>query len=268
MTAAVTSEEELVLTTTSSSQIKSRRGKAKLRGLTGAAPATILAEIEHDLPVACPGFAEMTQAIRYFASSRLSGREKAVIGVVSALPGEGATTVALSLASALADATDNVVYVETQRTDTDTLLGQMGYAETSGLYGYLRNEANLDETLLATGRKGLSFLPAGPQDNAVQPLGHVTGIRSLMGELRQKFSISIIDLPPLLVSEDTPALLSGLDGIVLVVAAGKTNISDVQKAIALCGSVPIEGIFMNRASKKTPGWIASLLTSEGERGLV
>jgi Mrp family chromosome partitioning ATPase len=227
----------------------------------------LLSEIEREIARVCPEFMDMTLTIRHFAASKLSKRHNVIYGVTSALPGAGCTTVALSLAVALADIHGNVLYVEAEPSDEGALQSQSGYVATSGITGFLRQQATLDEAVLLTGKSGLSILPAGNSGHDFVPLERLTGMRSLFGTLRRQFDVTIVDLPPLLTSEDGPGLISELDGVVLVVSAGRTNIVDVRKSIALCGPVPVEGIMMNRTTRETPSWLARLFTSEGQRGL-
>ncbi|HLF79269.1 MAG TPA: CpsD/CapB family tyrosine-protein kinase [Dehalococcoidia bacterium] len=209
----------------------------------------------------------MTQAIRQFAASRLSSRRQVVLGVASPTPGEGCTTVALSLATALADIHGNVLYVEAERSSKETLQEEAGYVVSGGLCAYLRKEASLEDSILLTGKKGLSILPAGRETDGVSALERLTGLSSLFGTLRESFDVTVVDLPPLLTSEDSPALLSSLDGVVLVVSAGRSELADVKNSLSLCGPVQLEGIIVNRSVRKTPGWLASLFTTEGQRGL-
>jgi Mrp family chromosome partitioning ATPase len=187
--------------------------------------------------------------------------------VASALPGSGCTTIALSLATALADIHGNVLYVEAEPSEEETLQPQTGYVATSGLQGYLRHESTLEESILITGKAGLRLLPSGHARVPMSPLERLAGMRTLFSTFRRDFDITVVDLPPLITSEDGPGVLAEVDGVVLVVAAGQTNIDEVKNAIALCGDVPIEGVVMNRATRETPSWLAKLFTSEGQRGL-
>jgi Mrp family chromosome partitioning ATPase len=254
---------------TTSLRTRRRAPAVKAIKLEEAVPDQLrfLDEITTSLAEACPKYSEMTQAIRQFTASRLSSRRQVVLGVASASRGEGCTTVALNIASALADIFGNVLYVEAERSSEETLQEQAGYVVSSGLCGYLRREASLNDSILMTGKKGLSILPAGRETDGVTALERLLGLRSLFGTLRNKFDVTIVDLPPVLTSEDTPALIAELDGIVLVVSAGNTDISDVREAIGLCGPVQLEGVIVNRSAPKMPGWLSRMLTVEGQRGL-
>jgi hypothetical protein len=54
-------------------------------------------------------------------------------------------------------------------------------------------------------------------------------------------------------------LLGNLNGIVVVVAASTTTMDEVSNTLRLCDSIPVRGILLNRVSKRTPKWLASVV---------
>ncbi len=227
----------------------------------------ILDEIDHDITKVSPRFAELSNSLRHFAANKLSDRQNIVIGVSSAGPGEGRTTVSLILASALADIRGNVLYVEMSQPGRGSLQEETAYVPSAGLERILRSETSLGESVLVSGRQGLSILPSGTRESGSPSMQRITRLRSLLGVLRSTFDVTIVDLPPLLASEDAAGVIGSIDGIVMVVATGCTSLPDVQRAVDLCGDLPIEGIIMNRSTRKAPRWLSGMFTSEGQRGL-
>jgi Mrp family chromosome partitioning ATPase len=221
-------------------------------------------EIEAEAEKEAPGIAEVTKTIRHFAGRYLSGEDPhhAVIGVLSPKSGEGRTTISMVLASALAEIYSNVVLVELE-TDNSAmpLCREMNLGTKLGLKDYLNDEASLESVLWPTQKKNLSFLPAGPLRSQATRLDATTRIRELLAELSRKFEIVVVDLPPVLTSEEAPGLLVGLTGVVLVASAGSTTTDDVKQVLALCQPIPIKGVLLNRVRLHAPGWLASLLRS-------
>jgi Mrp family chromosome partitioning ATPase len=219
----------------------------------------VLSEIRHEITSLCPKYVEFVHLIRRYTSTHLSSPGPKVIGVVSANGAEGRTTVALGLASALSEIHGGVVFVEAENSGGDTLQAQLAQPESLGLSGFLSNEVSLEHGLEPTAKNGLWLLPAGRFQNELTGLEAIAGIRSLLIGLREKFDAVVIDLPPFLLSEGSPALVSELDGVILVISAGQTTMSEVENTVRLCGTVPLKGVFLNRAVYKTPQWLASLL---------
>ena len=189
----------------------------------------ILDEIDHDITKVSPRFAELSNSLRHFAANKLSDRQNIVIGVSSAGPGEGRTTVSLILASALADIRGNVLYVEMSQPGRGSLQEETAYVPSAGLEG-------------SCGAKRLSgnrsWYPAGRDQHPAKrhardgspSMQRITRLRSLLGVLRSTFNVTIVDLPPLLASEDAAGVIGSIHGIVMVVATGCTSLPERSKS--------------------------------------
>jgi protein-tyrosine kinase len=218
-----------------------------------------LSEIEQEIDRVCPYFQEFVRSIRRFVGNRLSATGHRVIGVVSAKEAEGRTTIGLALASALAEIHNQVAFVEARDGNPNTLSAELLQAQSPGMSEYLASPITVGEVLQSTRKKGLWLVPAGEAHSELTPLEAVGGMRRLLSELRAEFDCVIVDLPPLLFSEGSAAVVSELDGVILVVGAGQASIAEVDAAAKLCGTVPVDGVFINRAVYKAPNWLMSLL---------
>jgi len=224
----------------------------------------LLREIEADIATMSPEFFEVSKALRNFAGRYLSGEtpHRAVLGVVSPRPAEGRTTVALGLAGALAEIYSRVILVEMETDQiAPTLCTEMNLQVEKGLREYLAEDASLEEVLRPTEKENLWFLPAGPISQQTSQLNATTRTRELLSRLREEFEVVLVDLPPVLTSEEAPTLLADLDGVVLVVNAGTTRTDDVSRALALCSVVPVRGVLLNKLRLRAPRWLASLVSS-------
>jgi Mrp family chromosome partitioning ATPase len=218
-----------------------------------------LSEIEQEIDRVCPDFQEFVLSIRRFAGARLSATGHRVIGVVSARESEGRTTVGLALASALAEIHNQVAFVEARAGTPTTLSTEMLQPQSQGTEDYIAALVPTKEVLQPTRKKGLWLVPAGQARSEISPLEAVGGMRRLISELRPEFDCVVVDLPPLLFNEGSAAVVSELDSVIFVVGAGQAAIADVDAASRLCGTVPVDGVFINRAVYKTPSWLMSLL---------
>jgi Mrp family chromosome partitioning ATPase len=219
----------------------------------------VRSEIEARLDTICPKHAEFIRSIRRFASSRLSATDHNVIGVVSAVRGEGRTTVALGIAAALSEMFQSVAYVEADSGDS-TLREDVSEAPLAGLCEWLNSDSNKPPAIYETDLRQLHVLPYGATQVRLTPLESVGKMRTLFRRLRSSFDVVVVDMPALLVNEGTPALIKELDNIVLVVGANQSSSAQVEDAVKLCGYIPVSGIFLNKLAHSTPGWVLSLMS--------
>jgi Mrp family chromosome partitioning ATPase len=222
----------------------------------------LIQEIEAEINKVAPGFINLTKAVRHFAGRHLSGEtpHETVLGVVSPGSSEGRTTLSLAVAGAMAEMYNRVVLVELETDATSpTLCSEMKLGAEYGLQDYFEHQATLGATLWPTKKEGLWFLPAGPVQTTSNRLDTTTRTKKLFDELSQMFDIVVVDLPPLLTSEEAPPLLSGLTGIVLVASAGSTTTDQIAQTLELCQTIPVKGVLLNKVRLRTPGWLASLL---------
>ncbi len=92
------------------------------------------------------------------------------------------------------------------------------------------------EDLGARDRPRLSLLPAGPTPPNPPSLLSSGRMRELMGDLRQRHSLVIVDSPPVAHLADASILAAISDGIVLVTRVGVTNRADLPAAPPTCGT--------------------------------
>jgi Mrp family chromosome partitioning ATPase len=213
---------------------------------------------------AAPGLSQLLEITRHFASRYLSRElpHESVIGIMGARSGEGRTTVSLSLAAALAEIYNRVVIVELasgiRGTDLLTEVGLSGETEQPRQTIY---DDSLESMLHETHKENLWLLPARASNGWGSRLDSSSHTMSMLAELRESFDVVVVDLPPLLTSEEAPVLLRGITGIVLVVSAGSSTIDDVAQVLRLCPAIPIKGVLLNKVRLRAPRWLASLFRS-------
>ncbi len=241
---------------------RSRRWRSREEASDRERELSFLREVEAEIDVVSPQFSQITKEIRHFAGRYLSSEtpQQALIGIVSPKQGEGRTTVALGLAGALAELYDSVVMVEMETEQVSpTLCTELDLSVSVGLRDCIEGRVSLEETLFATAKENFYLLPAGPVSQQFSRLDATVRTRELLQALRQRFAVVIVDLPPALVSEETPALLPEFDAFVLVANAGSTTTDDVQRTLDLCGPVPLRGVLLNQLRLRAPRWLASLV---------
>jgi polysaccharide biosynthesis transport protein len=176
-------------------------------------------------------------------------RKLQVIQFTSAVAGEGKTTTAANLAVVLAQTGADVVIVDAdlRRPRMDKVFAVVG---TGGLTSSLLSEDNpVKEQELA---EHLWVLPAGPLPPNPSEILSSRRMADVIQQLRQQFDFIIIDSPPVLLVSDPLAVSRQVDGVIMVIEAGKTSATQVNKAIADLEQVgaPILGVVLNRVKPR------------------
>ena len=168
------------------------------------------------------------------------------IVVTSAGIAEGKTLTALNLAWLLAQTEG----VRCLAIDSDLrrpcATDYLGIDATVGLSEVLGGQVRLEDAIVRLEPAGLHLLPGGrPRDDVAELLSGPSYLR-LLTEVRRMFDYIIIDAPPLGIFTDANVLMSRADGGILVVRAGKTRYSTVDKLLEQMPKDRLLGVVLNR----------------------
>lgn len=159
-----------------------------------------------------------------------------VILVTSAVANEGKSITAANLAMVFADTGQRVLLLEADLR-RPRVSEYLGLERAVGLSNVLANQVELDDALQPWGDRGLVVLPSGSIPPNPSELLGCGNMLTLMTSLRTKFDVIIIDSPPLLPVTDAAVTSIHADGVLLVVHAGKTSRSQMEKAVQSLTSV-------------------------------
>lgn len=176
-------------------------------------------------------------------------RSVQVIQITSSVPGEGKTTTAANLAVVLAQSGNSVVLVDADLR-RPRIHRMFNIDRTLGLTSNLVAEP-LDMTLQSID-SNLSVITSGPVPPNPSELLSSRRMDAIIAELRLRFDYVILDSPPALAVSDAVALSRHVDGVVLVLQAGRTSVPQVRRALAALDQVnaPVLGLVLNRVSHK------------------
>lgn len=178
-----------------------------------------------------------------------AGKLQSVL-VTSPLPGDGKSTTALNLATALAEERTRSVLLVDADLHRGSLNDQLGLQPHIGLSECLQSRVNPLSAIRRVEPLGWYYLSAG---NLV--LGSATDLLQpqelaiLFQKLSSQFDWIIVDSPPVLPLSDAVALRQHIDGSLLVARAGSTPVKSVEDAIALLGRRHIIGLILNGIEK-------------------
>ena len=147
----------------------------------------------------------------------------------SPLPDEGKTSVVCNLAVVLAQSGQRVIVVETdlRRPRTGSYLG---LPPSSGVTDILAGKTAVNAAIQTWGRPSFDVLDSGPAPPNPSDLLGSPRMHELLGELRNRYDVILLDAPPLLPFADAAAAAPASDGAILVVRFGKARIAHVEQA--------------------------------------
>ncbi|MCA1467153.1 AAA family ATPase [Bradyrhizobium sp. IC3195] len=155
-----------------------------------------------------------------------------VIGITSALPNEGKTTIAASLAQLIGHTGKRAIIVDCDLRNP-SLTGIFAPKAACGIIEVANGSRPLADAIWRDPTTNLAFLPAVRRG----PLLHTSeilcadSISKLFDRLRAEYDYVIVDLPPLTPLVDVRATSSLIDCYILVVEWGRTKIDVVQHAL-------------------------------------
>jgi Mrp family chromosome partitioning ATPase len=180
------------------------------------------------------------------------------IGVTSALYGEGKTSIAIGIATAIAaDTLEPTVLLECDL-ERASLNRHYGFTSQPGLTEWLDGEARL-RILRAAPLPNLYLIPAGSPPADPARVFYQLSESRLVNALQPRFTNIVIDLPPVLDIAYGSLASKLAERIVLVARYGVTLLDDLEKVSFLLGRERLSGIVLNGTEYRTPGWLRRLL---------
>ena len=174
------------------------------------------------------------------------------LGVISAVNGEGKTLTAINLALNLAAEPNQSVMLVDLDLRRPAVAQTLGISAPRGLEEWFGGEIAAKEVCYGIeGVDRLYVLPTlAPVTGSSEVLAGIE-TRKLMEELkaRDPGRMLVVDLPPVLLSDDALTVAPLLDGVVLVVNERRTRREDVSRVIELLANTKIVGTVLNRSSE-------------------
>ena len=189
-----------------------------------------------------------------------------VLSISSALPHEGKTTTAINLAISLAQGGSRAFLIEGDMRRPkvnkylDTQIDHRKGKEITGLSELLKSKkilsaADIKKSIVALKDSSVHLMRSGNvPSNPAELLGS-ENFKILLNFAKRNYDYVLIDTPPLLPVTDAAVISSQVDGVVLVIHAGKTRKAEFQGCISAIEAVGgrILGIVLNKIPAGTRG---------------
>lgn len=165
--------------------------------------------------------AEAVHGLRVAATRQaVLGRDVRVIGCVSIGRGEGTSTFAANLAFAMAAGGERTILVDMNRKEP-WLTRMLAPAIRIGVRELSSREVAVSDATLTDNETGLRFVGQSP-GGAGQALTAGANLGALLADLRARFDVVVLDLPPIDTGVGSILLSDMVDGLVLVTRWGST----------------------------------------------
>ena len=192
-------------------------------------------------------YCEEYRSLRTHVLHRSQKQNLQAIVVASINPSEGKSVTALNLSWLLAQ-TDGVrCLIIDADLRMPSLTDYLGIETDKGLSDILAGTAGVKESIIKLEPAGLHILPGGDARSDVAELISGPKFKEILRECRELFDFVIIDAPPLGIFTDAAVLMNHADGAMLVIRAGRTRYSAVDRVME---SVPRErmlGVVLNQS---------------------
>lgn len=195
-----------------------------------------------------------------------------VLGVSSAIQGEGKTTTAMHLAITMArNSYKRICLMDFSLPQND----DADLAHKLRLYDNIVREPNASsraddpirgivDVLEETSHSVNTFQMIEPDNLTIVPAGRASArparcarsprVPQLLSSARHVFDVIIVDLPAVATEYAIP-MMRYIDGVMLVVHSGATPRQMVQQAIEMVGHDRVVGVALNRYKTSVPNWL-------------
>jgi len=182
---------------------------------------------------------------------RLAANKWRSVAVTSTKAGEGKTLTSINLAVALSQEPNTRVCLVDFDLQRPQVAHQLGIRCERGLGEYLLGEAEAEQVIYTCGSPSLTVIPnTRIFDHSSEMLASKRARELLrLIETEMPRHIVMFDMPPL-TSDDVLTFAPRVDGVLLVVAEGRTERASLEKAKELLAEMNVVGVVLNRSAER------------------
>jgi succinoglycan biosynthesis transport protein ExoP len=195
--------------------------------------------------------AESIRAIKVAADLSAGDKATKVVGVTSALPNEGKSTIAACLAEVMAQGGSRVILVDADLRNP-SLTRRLAPQADAGLLEFLAGSAALADIVWTDPSTGLKFIPTVLKDqiSRTHEIFRLAATKAFIQRLRSEYDYVIVDFSPLAPVVDVRTATHLVDSFVFVIEWGRTKIDAVELALQDARGVyeNLIGVVLNKAN--------------------
>ncbi len=209
--------------------------------------------------LATEGFLQLVTNLKYSSDARLTS-----VLVTSPVQGDGKSTIALNMAIALGELEGPVLVVDADMR-RPSVHSKLHLPNERGLSDVLVGRATLESAVQANVHRGIDVLTSGtPPPNPIKLL-ESPRMESLLEEAAGKYKAVIVDAAALLGSLEGAVLARKVDGTVMVLSRGTTDLRDTRRAVGRLQRMGVRnvlGFVLNRVEPRPQDYALYELASE------
>ncbi len=181
-----------------------------------------------------------------------------LLGVTSPTAGCGKSVIATNLALSIARQPEKSVLLVDMDLQQPQVANHLGLECDQGLISVLEGKSTLARGIVPA-RIGNSRLLVLPCEKSVINSSEWMGSRAmgvLLNDIKRHFKAwtVILDLPPILVSDDVISVLPQIDCVLFVAAAGFSTAPQIKECNKHLESTPVVRVVLNKAADAAPGY--------------
>lgn len=169
------------------------------------------------------------------------------LAITSPVPEDGKSTVALSLATALAEGGRRSTLLIEADLHRPSLVKSLGLQPRPGFAECLEDGLDPMSQIRKVNPFGWYLLQAGTSRDNPTELLQSDALSTVMQRVSSHFDWILIDTPPVLPLTDAISLSRQVDATLLVARAGRTSREAIEESLALIGRKHVVGIVLNGA---------------------
>jgi polysaccharide biosynthesis transport protein len=198
-------------------------------------------------------FSATAEALRYIkVAIDLHPAGGNLVGFVSALPGEGKTTVAASFAAFVARSGARTLLIDADLRNP-SMTRTLGYVNSPGLRDMVIDKLPLEDLIVTDCKYSFDFLPASTRvkPSTSSDILNSAAMKQALKVAANNYDYVLVDLPPILPVVDVKAVAHLFDAFVMVVEWGSTSTEEIVKAVSASPilSERLLGAVLNKADE-------------------
>jgi len=196
----------------------------------------------------CSPFIESLRVLRNLINFN-SSKPIRILAVTSPSNDEGKSTISVGLAVTMAMAGKKVLVVDCDLR-RPILRRQLGESSSTGFTSLVNRSSDIKNAIQPTSIERLFCLPSGPLPKNPSEFLDSPECREMLKKLAKDYDLLILDCPPCVGLSDVQVISTIADGVLLVVAANKTELPDFYSALKTLGQVnaPFIGTVINKSN--------------------
>jgi Mrp family chromosome partitioning ATPase len=185
------------------------------------------------------------------ALHRIKGGGWSCVGITSAGPGEGKTVTALNFAISIAREKLRTVYLLDLDMRNPSVLEALGCRPENQISQYFAGALMPDQVLYQTSVENLVIAGATEPVRGASELLANARLEELLKYIRRRSpgALILLDLPPVLSTDEVLVVAPRTDAVFLVVCEGVTRRDSLAKAVDVLSDFKVAGTILNRSSE-------------------